>query len=431
MGTPLAAYQRREIDDELDAYLAVEGVPLAVVLEGPRAVGKTSTAAQRATTRYDLDDEAQRAIVASDLDRAVAAPPPVLIDEWQYHPPIWDRVRRAVDDHTPPGPFLLTGSAAPRDSGIHTGAGRMLAVRMRPLSLAERWPGTASVSLSELLGGSRPDVGGVSKFALRDYTDEIVGSGFPGIRQLPDRVRTAQLESYLQRVIDRDFAQLGHQPRNPAALRRWMQAYAAATSTTATWETIRDAATSGQADKPARSTTLPYRDVLERLFLLDPLPGWRPTRNHLRRLTEPAKHHVADPALATVILGMTADRLLAGEEPGLAIPRDGPFLGVLFESLVTLSVRVYAQAAEASVSHMRTYAGEHEVDLIVERRDGRVLAIEVKLTSAPDESDVRQLKWMKEQLGDDVLDAALVTTGKQAYRREDGIAVVPAALLGP
>jgi predicted AAA+ superfamily ATPase len=428
---PPAAYRRREIDDELDEYLVVEGVPIAVVLEGPRAVGKTSTAAQRATTRYDLDDEAQRAIVASDLDRAVAARPPVLIDEWQYYPPIWDRVRRAVDDHTQPGPFLLTGSAAPQDPGTHTGAGRMLTVRMRPLSLAERWPGNAIVSLRELLSGSSPEVDGVSRFGLGDYTEEIVGSGFPGIRRLPDRVRTAQLESYLSRVIDRDFAQLGHQPRNPAALRRWMQAYAAATSTTATWETIRDSATSGQAEKPARTTTLPYRDVLERLYLLDPLPGWRPTRSHLGRLTEPPKHHLADPALATALLGLTADRLLAGEQPGPVIPRQSPFLGALFESLVTLSMRVYAQAAQASVSHMRTYAGEHEIDLIVQRRDGRVLAIEVKLKSAPDEGDVRQLKWLKEQLGNDVLDTVLVTTGKHAYRRKDRVAVVPAALIGP
>jgi predicted AAA+ superfamily ATPase len=210
-----------------------------------------------------------------------------------------------------------------------------------------------------------------------------------------------------------------------------MRAYAAATSTTATWETIRDAATSGQADKPARSTTLPYRDVLERLYLLDPVPGWRPTRSRLGRLTEPPKHQVADPALAMTLLGITEEQLLAGEGPGPPTPRDGPFLGALFESLVTLSVRVYAQVQRALVSHMRTYTGEHEVDLMVERRDGRVLAVEVKLTAAPEEDDVRQLTWLAERLGEDLLDAILVTTGKQAYRRSDGIAVVPAALLGP
>jgi len=111
--------------------------------------------------------------------------------------------------------------------------------------------------------------------------------------------------------------------------------------------------------------------------------------------------------------------------------RDGPLAGALFESLVTLSVKVYAQAAEARVSHLRTKAGEHEVDLIVGREDQRVVALEVKLTSAVSDHDVRHLVWLREQIGDDLLDAAVVTTGPYAYRRPDGIAVIPAALLGP
>lgn len=237
---------------------------------------------------------------------------------------------------------------------MHTGAGRIIALRMRPPSLAERWPGTATVSLHELLAGERPPVAGVSSFGLADYTEEMFKSGFPGLRDLPAKLRRAQLEGYIQRVIDKDFAELGHQPRNPAALRRWMLAYAAATATAATWEKVRDAATGGASGKPARTTVMPYRDILARLYALDPLPGCKPTRNHIRRLTEPPKHHLADPALATTLLGITSQRLLAGEEPAVAIPRDGAFLGALFESLVTQSVRVYAQAAQASVGHLRT-----------------------------------------------------------------------------
>ena len=113
-----------------------------------------------------------------------------------------------------------------------------------------------------------------------------------------------------------------------------------------------------------------------------------------------------------------------------AIPRDGTLLGALFESLVTIDVRVYAQASEAHVGHMRTAGGEHEVDLIVERDDGRVVAVEVKLTTTIDDDDVRHLKWLKDRLGDEVLDMVVLTTGSYAYRRPDGIAVVPAALLG-
>lgn len=416
----------------MDEYLAASPpAAVAVALEGARAIGKTSTAQERATTSYELDHEPTLAVLSADVDRALRQAPPVLVDEWQHHPPVWDRVRRAVDRHDPPGPFLLTGSVAPKEPTVHTGAGRIVPLRMRPLSLSERLPGSATVSLGGLLAGDRPDISGTSSVGLADYTEEVFKSGFPGLRDLPPRLRRAQLEGYIQRVIDKDFPALGHQPRNPAALRRWMQAYAAATATTATWEKLRDAATSGEAEKPARTTTGPYRDVLERLYLLDPVPGWKPTRNHIVRLTEPPKHHLADPALAVTLLGLNADRLLSGDEPRLAVPRDGTLLGALFESLVTQSVRVYAQAAEATVGHLRKYNGEHELDLIIERGDGRIVAIEVKLHPVPRDQDLKHLHWLRGQIGDDLLDAVVVTTGSDAYRRPDGVAVVPAALLGP
>ncbi len=430
--SPAPDYHRRIVDDELDAYLQpAPDVAVAVALEGARAIGKTSTASERAATRYELDNETHLAVVAADVGFALSQPAPVLIDEWQHHPPVWDRVRRAVDAHDPPGPFLLTGSVAPKGTGVHTGAGRIVASRMRPLSLAERWPGSATVSLRALLGGGRPQVAGVSPVGLADYTEELFKSGFPGLRDLPVKLRRAQLDGYIQRIIDKDFPELGHQPRNPAALRRWMLAYAAATATAASWEKVRDAATGGGSDKPARTTVMPYRDVLERLYVLDPLPGWKPTRNYIARLTEPPKHHLADPALATTLLGLTSRRLLAGDEPAGPMRRDGSLLGALFESLVTQSVRVYAQAADAAVGHLRTYSGEREVDLIVERGDGRVVAMEVKLRPVATDEDVTHLKWLRGQMGAELLDAVVLTTGSEAYRRPDGIAVVPAALLGP
>jgi hypothetical protein len=219
--------------------------------------------------------------------------------------------------------------------------------------------------------------------------------------------------------------------RRPDALERWMAAYAAATATTASYETIRDAATSGHGDKPAKTTTQPYRDVLQRLFIVDPVPAWLPTRNQLNRLSQPPKHHLADPALAVRLLGLDADAMLSGTEAGPAFPRDGALLGHLFESLVTLCVRVYAQAAEARVRHLRVQGSRREVDLIVERPDQRVVAIEVKLGASVADGDVRNLLWLREQIGDDLLDAVVIHTGPQAYRRRDGVAVVPAALLGP
>jgi uncharacterized protein len=146
----------------------------------------------------------------------------------------------------------------------------------------------------------------------------------------------------------------------------------------------------------------------------------------------PPKHQLADPALAARLLGVDSGSLLDGAAPAdPSVPRDGTLLGALFESVVTLSTRVYAQAAEASVKHLRTASGAHEVDLIVERADRRIIAIEVKLARDPTERDTRHLKWLAEQIGDTLLDAILITTGEYAYRRKDGIAVVPAALLGP
>jgi len=421
-------YRPRILDAELNELTSSLA---AVAIEGAKAVGKTATASQRAKTSFRLDDPDQREVAAADLDRLMRAPAPILIDEWQHVPSAWDRVRRAVDDGAPAGQFLLTGSASPKRTGTHSGGGRIVSVRMRPMSLAERLDTVATVSLAGLLTGSKPSVGGQTEVGLDDYTEEILASGFPGIRGLKDRARRAQLDGYLRRVVDRDFDELGHQVRNPIALRRWMAAYGAASSTTTTFEKIRDASTGGHAEKPARSTVIPYRDVLERLFILDPVPGWRSTRSHIAELAEPPKHQLVDPALAARLVGATAASLLEGASSGPAIPRDGTLLGALFESLVTQSIRVYAQASEATVGHLRTFRGHHEIDLIVERADGRVVAVEVKLNPTPGAASLRHLSWLKGKIGDDLLDSVIITTGSEAYRRPDGIAVVPAALLGP
>lgn len=428
----LGPYTRRVVDDEIDELF---GSLAAVSLEGAKAVGKTATALQRARTVYRLDDDDQRSLIEADRARLLEGARPVLIDEWQRVPSSWDLVRREVDKPgTPPGSFLLTGSAAPAPgASSHSGAARIVSVRMRPMTLAERGMEAPTVSLAALLRGDRPAVSGETNVRLADYANEILASAFPGLRGLSGRALRAQLDGYIERIVERDFPQLGITVRNPAALRRWLTAYAAASSTAASYETIRDAATSGHGEKPSKTTVRPYRDALERLWVVDPVPAWMPTRSHLRRLSSPPKHQLVDPALAARLLGVGLGALLKTEDaPAVpAIPRDGTLLGAFFESLVTIDVRVYAQAAEARVGHLRTASGEHEIDLIVERDDGRILAIEVKLSSTVNDADLRHLKWLSDRLGSDVLEMVVVTTGPYAYRRADDIAVVPAALLGP
>ena len=416
------------LDAELDALLPE--LP-AISIEGPRGVGKTATALQRALQPLRLDDPAQAQLLAADPRRLGEGPYPILIDEWQRLPVAWDLVRRAVDDDPSGGRFLLTGSAAPRTAPTHSGAGRIVILRMRPLTLVERGVCTPTVSLARLLDhGVVPDlVAGRCELELRDYTAEIVSGGFPGLRG-SDRAVRAALDGYLQRIVEVDLPEAGTALRRPETLRRWFRAYAAATSTTASYEAIRGAATAGEGDKPAKTTTGPYRDALERLFVLEPLEAWAPTFNHLSRLSSSPKHHLADPALAARLLGVDAGALLRGEGNQI-MTRDGTLLGSLLESLTTLIVRVCAQAAEARVLHFRSWRGEHEVDLIVERGDHRVLGLEVKLSGHVDDRDVRHLVWLRDQLGDDFLGGAVLTSGAHAYCRPDGIAVIPLGLLGP
>ncbi len=420
------AYLPRVVDLELDDLLP--DLP-AIAVEGAKGVGKTETASRRAHRVVELDDPAQLAPVGADMSWLESLDGTVLIDEWQRHPPVWDYVRRRADAGVEPGRYLLTGSATPLDSGVHSGAGRIVRLRMRPMSLAERRLVAPTVSLESLLSGDRPSVGGESPLGLTDYVEEILASGFPGIRSFSGRARRLQLAGYVERIVDRDFPELGHHVRRPATLRAWLAAYAAATASTTSYNTLLRAATSGQSEKPAKTTTIAYRDTLEHLWLLDPVPGWSPGYGHLGRLGQAPKHHLADPALAASLLGVDGRKLLTGADAGPFVPRDGTLLGALFESLVTLSVRVYAQPHEAQISHLRLRDGRHEVDLIVERPDGAVVAVEVKLGGVINDDDVKHLHWLANKLGDRLLDAVVVSTGPTAYRRPDGIAVVPAALL--
>jgi predicted AAA+ superfamily ATPase len=426
--TAPSPYRRRIVDDELDELFEQLA---AIAIEGPKGVGKTRTALQRAKTVHRLDDPAELAVAQAGPARLLEGERPVLIDEWQRLPELWDLVRRAVDDGAPPGSFLLTGSAIPDPPPTHSGAARIVTVRMRPLALSERLSST-SVSLATLLSGERAPVTGETDVTLTDYTDELLASGLPGLRPLADRARRRQLEGYVDRVVDRDIPDdAGVVIRNPAALRRWMAAYAAASSTSASFEVIRDAASAGHDHKPSKNTTQTYRDALTRVWMLDEVPAWVPSNNRLRELGQAPKHQLADPAVAAQLLGAQASTLLGGQSSGPAVVRDGTLLGALFESLATLSVRVYAAHSEARVKHLRTARGRQEVDLVVERADGGVVAIEVKLARIVSGDDTKHLAWLERRLGDQLLDRIVITTGPQAYRREDGVAVVPLALLGP
>lgn len=421
-------YQRRIVDDMLDElfpHLA------AIALEGAKGVGKTATASQRANTILALNRPGQRETLAADLSYIDRAPAPVLIDEWQLEPAVWDHVKVAVDEDNSGGRFLLAGSAGVAPGiRIHSGAGRIVSIPLRPLSLAERNLIEPSVSLRALLSRENPKVAGHTSLSLSTYVDEILRSGFPGIRDLPEKVRNLQLDSYIARIVERELPENGVTVRRPGALTAWLAAYGAATATDASYSKILDAATAGDRDKPARATLAGYREHLARIFVLDPVPAWIPIFNPLKRLTHAPRHHLVDPALAARLVRIGKGALLRGEGTRVAAST-GTWLGALFESLVTQSVRVYAEAAGASIGHLRTKDTTHEIDLIIEGDERQVIAIEVKLAATVSDHDVRHLNWLSQQIGDRLVERVVITTGEHAYRRRDGVAVIPFALLGP
>ncbi|MBX3144070.1 MAG: ATP-binding protein [Trueperaceae bacterium] len=421
-------YRRRVLDDVLDATLP--GLP-AIALEGAKGVGKTETASRRAATVLSLTDPRIRASVAANYDLVAEVDPPMFVDEWQLEPQVWDRVRQAVDaDPMAGGRYLLAGSAGVAPGiRIHSGAGRIVRLTMRPMALSERGVQSPTVSLSALHAGGAM-IGGTTRLGVKDYVDEILRSGFPGIRDIGANYRDRQLDGYLEQIVQRDIPEAGIVVRRPAALRAWLRAYAAATSSTADYTKILDAATPGESDKPAKATVASYREHLQRLYVLDPLEAWSPAFSPLKRLTFSPKHHLVDPALAARLVGVGARGLLLGEGETVS-PTTGTWLGALFESLATQSVRVYADAMNARVGHLRTKTGDREIDLIVETNDLRCVALEVKLSDSVRDEDTRHLHWLKSQLGDRLVDALVLNTGPYAYRRQDGIGVVPLGLLGP
>ncbi|AKU14881.1 ATP-binding protein [Luteipulveratus mongoliensis] len=421
-------YARRIIDDELDDLFAQIA---AIAIDGPKAVGKTTTAEQHVDGLLKLDAKSNREAIQADPELALRRVRPLLIDEWQKVPEVWDVVRRAVDEDSTGGQFLLVGSASPAPGATaHSGAGRIGRLRMRPMTLSERGVTDPMISVNDLLSGQRPELDGQCDLRLADYVEEIVRSGYPGMRALSARALRFQLNSYVRNAVDRDVPEMGLAVRKPEAMLAWLRAYAAATSSTSSYSNLLDSATPGQNDKPSRATSVAYRDALAQLWLLDPVPAWQPTGSPLARLAQVPKHHLADPALAVRLLGLSTDSLLEGHGTPLG-PQAGSMLGRLFESLATLCLRVPAQAADATVGHLRTRNGDREIDLVVIRDDGKVLAIEIKLASTITDQDTKHLRWLTEQLGERVLDTIIVNTGTSAYRRRDGIGVVPLGLIAP
>ena len=327
------------------------------------------------------------------------------------------------------GQYILTSSAVPRNAQLHSGAGRIVRLHLRPFSLAERGLTKQTITLSSLLEEKSKIKSQHIDVSQHVYVEEILKSGFPGIRTIPDEYRKDMLDGYIDNIVEKEFPEQGAQVRRPETLRAWLKAYAAAEGSTASYESIMGAATLGQDKKPAKATTMVYRDVLASLWITDPVLPWTSEGNIYRNLGKTPKHYLVDPALTARLLGITEKTLLAGKEVRILGSQRKTAIGRLFESLVAQSLKVYTDAIGAQLSHLRTVRGDHEVDFIVEKDDA-LIALEVKFSPLVKEEDVKQINWFEGVVQDRHIVKAVVYTGQYLTKREtDGVLLIPAACL--
>lgn len=413
-------YLPRIVDDELRRRLGSMG---AVVVEGPKACGKTATARQAAASEVllDVDENARRAI-AVDPTLVLEGPTPRLIDEWQVEPGIWNHLRRTVDARGQPGQFILTGSAVPPDDLTrHTGAGRVSRLRMRPMSLFESGHATGEVSLASVLRGE-PVRGQDAGLSVADLASRIAFGGWPGLVNRTEAQALQAVRDYLDEVRRTDIERVGS-PRDPDKVGRVLRALARNVSTYVATSTL--AADAGGSDGPlARETVSEYLSALERLMVIEDQPAWAPHLRSQSLLRNSPKRHFVDPSLAVAALRGSSARLLA----------DLQLMGFLFESLVIRDLRIYAQAHDGAVLQYRDNTGL-EVDAVIETGDGRWAAFEVKLGAGHiDEGAANLLRFRARvdtaRCGAPSALAVIVATG-YAYQREDDVVVIPIGCLGP
>lgn len=369
-------------------------------------------------------DAGARAAIEVDPGLILDGDPPLLIDEWQLEPVLWNHVRRAVDERAEPGQFILAGSAVPADDeSRHSGAGRFGRLRMRPMSLFESGLSDGAISFAHLMAGEAiqaPD----RKVELTEVTEAIVRGGWPALQGVTVDAARVGVADYLEEIARTDIEQVDGVARDPTRVRRLITSLARNVATQVSMATL-GADTAGGGEGAVKPHTVgEYLSALERLFVVENQPAWRPHLRSRSRLRGAPKRHFVDPSLAAAGIGADPSALL----------RDLNLLGFLFESLAVRDLRIYAQSRRGEVGHYRDNKGL-EVDAIVECPD-RWGAFEVKLGGErPIEEAANGLLKLASEIdtaksGQPAVLAVIVARG-YGYVRADGVQVVPITSLGP
>lgn len=417
-------YYSRLCDELVKKQLSSSG---ALLIEGPKWCGKTSTAREASNSVLYMQDPDRNVgylrLADTMPSRLLEGQKPRLLDEWQEAPVLWDAVRFYIDRSGERGQFILTGSSTPRDDmrPKHTGTGRISRLLMRPMTLFESGESNGTVSLHKLFEREN-DIFGESSLSIPDIAKAICRGGWPeAVIQGKDSAQVAQ--NYLEAVIHEDVHRVDGVDRNPERVRLLLRSYARNISTMAAQTTI-------LADVKANDVTFSettmysYTNALRRIFLVEDIPAWKPSLRSKAAIRTSMKRQLVDPSIATAVMRLDVEGVLS----------DFEYFGFLFESLVTRDLRVYAQLLDGEIYHYRD-KDDLEADLIIRLHNGQWAAIEVKLGSKEIDEGAEHLKKLRAKVDTEKVGMPtflmVITGGQYAYRREDGVFVVPLGCLQP
>jgi uncharacterized protein len=416
-------YLPRICDQELQLALESSG---AVLIEGAKWCGKTSTASKASRSIIYLQDPDQSrsylAMADTKPSLLLKGDTPRLIDEWQMAPVLWDAVRFEVDKRAAFGQFILTGSSVPPDQATsHSGTGRISRLKMRPMSLFESGESNGSISLRNLFLGTQEESGVISELSIEQIAFVLCRGGWPASISQKEKPALRMALDYVEAIIHQDISQVDGVEKNPERVRLMLRSLARNLATMASYPTIQrdlEATDVSLSDKTISS----YMNALRRIFVVEDLPAWAPSLRSKTAIRTTEKRHFVDPSIATAVMRLNPEGVL----------EDFEYFGFLFESLCCRDVRIYAQANDSDVFHYRDKSGL-EADLIIRSRNGSWAAIEVKLGQKQTEEAATHLLTLKnrvdqEKMGEPAF-LMVLTGGQFAYRRKDGVWVVPIGCL--
>ena len=422
-------YRHRIMDSLLAKKLQAKG---AVLIEGPKWCGKTTTAEEIAVSKVllaktDAKEQFKR-LLEIDSDTALSGEAPMLIDEWQTVPKLWDAVRYTVDHRRKMGQFILTGSAVPDKDAEkereHSGTGRFAWLTMRPMTLSESGESNDSVSLADLFAAPEK-LFGRNSLKLQDIAFLICRGGWPMAVGLPEEAALEQAFDYYDAVTKEDVTRVDGVKRASERVRRLMRAYARHQGTQASIATLREDLKNNDTATLDDDTIVSYLEALRKIFVVEDMPAWNPNLRSKTAIRTADTRYFVDPSIATAALGMGPADLV----------NDLNTMGFFFETMCVRDLRVYAEALNGKVYHFRDKSGL-ECDAVVHLRNGQYGLIEIKLGGQSLIDDgVRTLNSLAAQVDTSRMEApafkmVLTATGEYAYRRsEDGIYIVPVGCL--